>query len=1053
MDTKRFPIKPFGRKPLLVIFTLILLLMTALSDVSPSQANKPEDDNKQKVIRQVAQKWIDVGIEQYQRGYYKTAEQSFLRAQDYEGYLTSEKREALKGFLAKTHEAATERKRILRHIQAADELESRGRLIEARTHLEKIKDSKFLAEEERKLIVEGLRQIDVKLGEQKIEIAELYDRSVGFYGSGRLEEAREGFIKAVESGLLAASAEKGAKDYLVKIDNILVERAKPPVSIKARPEEKAVEVPAGGIEEPKADEETLGTVEEELLGVEVERAEQEAVEEEAEKVEKPAAIEPEAEEVGYIEVVKRNRNIRRSRTKAVVNDAVAKAQRYISEGEFGKAKEAVETGERIVNEYQLDLGDELFIQYSGELKQLSEKIIEDRSVVARQLQEQKQLEAIEAQQRYREQTEADRKRRIAELMDSAMAYQKQQKYPEALGQLEYLLKMDPLNDKALILEDTLEDIISFREQLELEKEKSRERVRTLFGADEAMIPYADVYRFPKDWREIVASPYRKPEEAIGQDPTIAAVYKQLDEIVDLTELTPEMPFSDAIEELKNSVEPPLKISPVWGDLRDNADIDQTTPINMDAISAIPLGTGLELLLERVSGGFVELGYVVEKGGVITIATVESLPSELKTFVYDIRDLTARPADYIAPPSEDVTVSGGAETAGGEGFQQEEELTRDELEQRAIVRTQALVRLIQESILPDSWYDVGGEGMITIHENKKLIVYQTLEVHNQIEKLLNDLRQSLGHQVSIEARFLLVGENFLEDIGLDMDITYYPHQDTRFSPLTFDSSSSSITLPENTGVPGTFGGFIEPVGPGPILPLTIASQLGWTYNPYFILDPLQVTFLLRATQAHRDALTLTAPKVTVLSGESATLQIRRILRYAGEIEINIDQLGEWGNFMYNIDYEDRALITGTLLNITPTIMHDKKNVLLNIVAELRNFLGMNNTTIQLPVLGGGIVGGDSYTVPLPETESSQVQTRVSVPDGGTLLLGGQKLCVEVEREAGVPVLSKIPFIGRLFSNRSMVKDEKVLLILVKPTIILQEEAENKAFPAVAMEKGF
>ena len=749
-------------------------------------------------------------------------------------------------------------------------------------------------------------------------------------------------------------------------------------------------------------------------------------------------------------MVKRNRNIRRSRTKAVVNDAVAKAQRHISEGEFGKAKEAVETAERTVNEYQLDLGDELFIQYSSELKQLSEKIIEDRSVVARQLQEQKQLEAIEAQRRYREQTEADRRRRIAELMDSAMAYQKQQKYPEALGQLEYLLKMDPLNDKALILEDTLGDIISFREQLELEKEKSRERVRTLFGADEAMIPYADVYRFPKNWREIIASPYRKPEEAIGQEPADVAVFKQLDEIVDLSELTPEMPFSEAIGELKNSVEPPLNIVVLWRDLYDNADIDQTTPINMDAISAIPVGRALELLLESVSGGFADLRYAVEYG-VIKIATVESLAVKMKTFVYDVTDLIARPADYYAPPSEDVSVSGGAETAGGEGFEEEEEFTRDELEQRALARAEALRLLIQETIAPDSWYDVGGEGSITIHENKKLIVRQTLEVHNQIEKLLNDLRKSLGHQVSIEARFLLVGENFLEDIGLDVDFKYYPHQDTRFSPLTFDSYSSGITLPEDTGLTGTFGGVTEVEG-GERVPKTIASQIGWIYNPYFILDPLQVTFLLRATQAHRDSLTLTAPKVTVISGESATLRVRRILRYPGEIDIDIDEIGDFGDFRYTIDYEERAIIMGTLLNITPTITHDKKNVLLNIVAELRDFLRMNDTTIQLPVLGGpGFEDPTSYIIPLPETEVSQVQTRVSVPDGGTLLLGGQKVSVEVEREAGVPVLSKIPFIGRLFSNRSTVKDEKVLLILVKPTIILQEEAEAGAI--AAMERGF
>ena len=79
--------------------------------------------------------------------------------------------------------------------------------------------------------------------------------------------------------------------------------------------------------------------------------------------------------------------------------------------------------------------------------------------------------------------------------------------------------------------------------------------------------------------------------------------------------------------------------------------------------------------------------------------------------------------------------------------------------------------------------------------------------------------------------------------------------------------------------------------------------------------------------------------------------------------------------------------------------------------------------------------------------SRVQTRVSVPDKATLLLGGQRITADVEREAGVPVLSKVPFLGRLFSNRSKIKDSHILLILVKPTIILREEAENKAIAAM------
>jgi tetratricopeptide (TPR) repeat protein len=273
------------------------------------------------------------------------------------------------------------------------------------------------------------------------------------------------------------------------------------------------------------------------------------------------------------------------------------------------------------------------------------------------LQEQKRTEAVAAQSRYREQMEADRGKRIAELMENATAYQKQQRYEEALGQLESLLAIDPLNNDALIKRDTLNDVVSFRKQLEVQKEMGMEKVRTLMEAEKALIPYAEEITHPKDWREIIASPFRVPDEAIGQNPADVAVYKQLDEIVDLSALTSEMPFSEAIEELKNSVEPPLNVFVNWRDLYDNADIDQTTPINMDPISAISLGTALDLLLEAVAGGFAELRYAVEHG-VVTIATEESLQIELKTLVYDVTDLpgcdsagrqfdTAYPGDYRA----------------------------------------------------------------------------------------------------------------------------------------------------------------------------------------------------------------------------------------------------------------------------------------------------------------------------------------------------------------------------------------------------------------------
>jgi general secretion pathway protein D len=90
-----------------------------------------------------------------------------------------------------------------------------------------------------------------------------------------------------------------------------------------------------------------------------------------------------------------------------------------------------------------------------------------------------------------------------------------------------------------------------------------------------------------------------------------------------------------------------------------------------------------------------------------------------------------------------------------------------------------------------------------------------------------------------------------------------------------------------------------------------------------------------------------------------------------------------------------------------------------------------------------VGGT--TIQLPNVTVQDLQTTVSVPDGGTLLLGGQKQSGEVEREMGVPIISKIPILNRLSTNRGKIRDEQTLLILIRPKIIIQQEEEEKQFP--------
>jgi len=81
-----------------------------------------------------------------------------------------------------------------------------------------------------------------------------------------------------------------------------------------------------------------------------------------------------------------------------------------------------------------------------------------------------------------------------------------------------------------------------------------------------------------------------------------------------------------------------------------------------------------------------------------------------------------------------------------------------------------------------------------------------------------------------------------------------------------------------------------------------------------------------------------------------------------------------------------------------------------------------SSLVQPAIGiGGIAAPPTIvtgTLQLPTSDVTIVQTSCSVPDGATLLLGGQTLAGDNTREQGVPVLSKIPFLKRLFTNRAL-----------------------------------
>lgn len=142
------------------------------------------------------------------------------------------------------------------------------------------------------------------------------------------------------------------------------------------------------------------------------------------------------------------------------------------------------------------------------------------------------------------------------------------------------------------------------------------------------------------------------------------VFHQLDQPVDLSVLTPDMPFAEAIDVLRNVTDPPLNIVVLWKDLTNNAFIERNTPIGFQGPAHIPLATGLGLLLASVSEGLAELDYTVEKA-VIVIATKQYLAGRIVTRVYDITDLAQRHSGVLFSPF--MGGGGGYGGYGGGGY--------------------------------------------------------------------------------------------------------------------------------------------------------------------------------------------------------------------------------------------------------------------------------------------------------------------------------------------------------------------------------------------------
>jgi type II secretory pathway component GspD/PulD (secretin)/tetratricopeptide (TPR) repeat protein len=389
--------------------------------------------------------------------------------------------------------------------------------------------------------------------------------------------------------------------------------------------------------------------------------------------------------------------------------------------------------------------------------------------------------------------------------------------------------------------------------------------------------------------------------------------------------------------------------------------------------------------------------------------------------------------------------------------------------------EVLIKLITNTCSPNTWTDVGGPGTIDYFPlGMALIINQTPDVQEQVQDLLDALRRLQDLEVAVEVRMISLEESFFERIGIDFNVNLTQgalgHNNNfqtqvvtqQFQPLNLinfpnphdviaglqpagsggGSPNGSIgALTSDLGIPirsTSFQYAIPPFGGYPNIP---GADGGLSMGLAFLSD-IQVFMFMEAAQGDRRTNVMQAPKLTLFNGQTATIQIQDFQWFVTNVQV-VQNAGQVVFVPQN-----QPIPMGINLAIQAVVSADRRFVRLNIAPTMTNLASATVplfpiTTFITPVFEGGAQGQPvpfTQFIQQPTFTTVQIQTTVSVPDGGTVLLGGLKLLNEGRNEFGPPVIGKIPYLDRLFRNVGYGKDTSSLLLMVTPRIIINTEEE-------------
>lgn len=802
-----------------------------------------------------------------------------------------------------------------------------------------------------------------------------------------------------------------------------------------------------------------------------------------------------------VETVIRQRDIMAQEATAVFNNLIAEANAALGRGDVQSARNLAAQARLTWNNAQANgvFSDEQYRARLSEVDGLLKKIDTTSEQLAEAAVRDRQSELRTQEARTRQQQQDERNNRIRENLDRLRTLQAEQKYEEALQVVDQVLFLDPTNPAGLLLKDVLRDVVLYRDFERTRRERALSYAEDSAELERSLIVPSEIIQYPSDW----------PELSFRRGEIQSFVESDADRRVLATLETRRIPASfrdNTIEDVLNFIATVtnLNVDVDWDSLA-QIGIERDRQISLE-LREVPARVVLERVLEKAQpDAFSRAGWAVNDG-VLVVAADEALRRNTFIVIYDIRDLLFQIPDFEDAPELDLDQvlnqagQGGGGGGGGSVFGDTE--SEDPVGPTERELMDRILEIMQTNVDFQGWRDNGGDTGVVQELNGNLIITNTARNHRQIQSLLNQLREIRSVQINVESRFLTVASDFFEKIGFDVDVFFNADNNQVRAARRQVTGASGVGTAFNEGLAlypsditplggtrqGQVGGYTvtpNPAGGDPtiafgntpyavvapddlsVIPaqqnsigiVDAATRAGATgfaqtvlaANPALqvagtFLDDVQVDFLIEATQADRRNVLLNAPRLTFSNGRAANIAVVNQIAFVSDLTPIVGQ----GSVAF--DPTISRINSGFSLLVRGVVSADRRYVTLVVRAQVSGRPRFTDQEVFAQAAGQGDNNQQgepvSSSFQVPELDVTRVETGVTVPDRGTVLLGGQRVSTEVEIEAGVPVLSKLPIINRFFTNRSEIRQDQTLLVLIKPTIIIQNEEEERFFPGLA-----